>query len=196
MATVRHLGLFPRCIPKENPIPSEPLLNYGSLQSSVAFYWRVKKFSGTATITATFEVIADSEKDLVCGYKEEGENIAGFNVENGYMVRVEPFYQEINGSEGLVVKWRMNFGSFDAGAREGWQVLQTPQTGYEYALVPMEIEGCKDPFYFAVVTSIFEESEGLVVPEFRVEEYWPYDPNDGLGPIYDSATGAQLRAFP
>lgn len=27
-------------------------------------------------------------------------------------------------------------------------------------------------------------------------EYWPYDPNDGLGPIYDSATGVQLRAFP
>jgi len=27
-------------------------------------------------------------------------------------------------------------------------------------------------------------------------EYWPYDPEDGLGPIYDSATGAQLRPFP
>jgi hypothetical protein len=27
-------------------------------------------------------------------------------------------------------------------------------------------------------------------------EYWPYDPGDGLGPIYDSATGAQLRPFP
>jgi len=26
--------------------------------------------------------------------------------------------------------------------------------------------------------------------------YWPYDPGDGDGPIYDSATGAQLRAFP
>ena len=27
-------------------------------------------------------------------------------------------------------------------------------------------------------------------------EYWPYDPGDGLGPIYDATTGAQLRAFP
>jgi hypothetical protein len=27
-------------------------------------------------------------------------------------------------------------------------------------------------------------------------EYWPYDPNDGLGPIYDSTTGEQLREFP
>jgi hypothetical protein len=28
------------------------------------------------------------------------------------------------------------------------------------------------------------------------EEYWPYDPEDGGGPIYDSVTGAQLRDFP
>ena len=28
------------------------------------------------------------------------------------------------------------------------------------------------------------------------EEYWPYDPGDGGGPIYDSVTGAQLRGFP
>lgn len=27
------------------------------------------------------------------------------------------------------------------------------------------------------------------------EEYWPYDPEDGDGPIYDSTTGAQLREF-
>jgi hypothetical protein len=30
----------------------------------------------------------------------------------------------------------------------------------------------------------------------QATEYWPYDPGDGLGPIYDSATGVQLRAFP
>lgn len=30
----------------------------------------------------------------------------------------------------------------------------------------------------------------------KPHEYWPYDPNDGGGPIYDSVTGAQLRPFP
>lgn len=30
----------------------------------------------------------------------------------------------------------------------------------------------------------------------QATEYWPYDPNDGGGPIYDSTTGQQLRAFP
>jgi hypothetical protein len=28
------------------------------------------------------------------------------------------------------------------------------------------------------------------------EEYWPFDPGDGDGPIYDSVTGEQLREFP
>lgn len=32
--------------------------------------------------------------------------------------------------------------------------------------------------------------------EIIAEEFWPYDPGDGGGPIYDSTTGAQLRAFP
>jgi hypothetical protein len=29
----------------------------------------------------------------------------------------------------------------------------------------------------------------------KPHSYWPYDPNDGDGPIYDSETGAQLRSF-
>jgi hypothetical protein len=32
--------------------------------------------------------------------------------------------------------------------------------------------------------------------EIEAVEYWPYDPGDGGGPIYDKDTGAQLRAFP
>lgn len=30
----------------------------------------------------------------------------------------------------------------------------------------------------------------------KPHEYWPYNPNDGLGPIYDKVTGEQLRPFP
>jgi hypothetical protein len=32
--------------------------------------------------------------------------------------------------------------------------------------------------------------------DISIAEYWPYDPGDGGGPIYDSATGEQLRPFP
>lgn len=35
-----------------------------------------------------------------------------------------------------------------------------------------------------------------VTASLEAIEYWPYDPEDGRGPIYDSATGAQLRLFP
>jgi hypothetical protein len=30
----------------------------------------------------------------------------------------------------------------------------------------------------------------------KAHEYWPYDPDDGSGPIYNSSTGEQLRPFP
>lgn len=33
-------------------------------------------------------------------------------------------------------------------------------------------------------------------PTMSVHEYWPYDPGDGGGPIYDTTTGEQLRPFP
>jgi hypothetical protein len=39
-----------------------------------------------------------------------------------------------------------------------------------------------------------DEASGTIT--ITASEYWPYDPGDGLGPIYDSATGAQLRGFP
>jgi hypothetical protein len=38
---------------------------------------------------------------------------------------------------------------------------------------------------------------GVEQSEVKIEiaKYWPYDPEDGGGPIYDSETGAQLRSF-
>jgi hypothetical protein len=38
--------------------------------------------------------------------------------------------------------------------------------------------------------------DGFTGVTIKPHSYWPYDPNDGLGPIYDSETGEQLRAFP
>jgi hypothetical protein len=44
----------------------------------------------------------------------------------------------------------------------------------------------------ALIAHAEEHADGSV----EATEYWPYDPGDGGGPIYDSATGAQLRPFP
>jgi hypothetical protein len=48
------------------------------------------------------------------------------------------------------------------------------------------------------IASFVPDSAEFIDGEIEIEaiEYWPYDPGDGLGPIYDSTTGAQLRPFP
>jgi hypothetical protein len=44
----------------------------------------------------------------------------------------------------------------------------------------------------------FRFGENVVSGDINITatEYWPFDPGDGLGPIYDSVTGEQLREFP
>jgi hypothetical protein len=48
------------------------------------------------------------------------------------------------------------------------------------------------------VDSYVPDTAEFVDGEIKITatEYWPYDPQDGLGPIYDKDTGAQLRPFP
>jgi hypothetical protein len=44
-----------------------------------------------------------------------------------------------------------------------------------------------------------DDPEEPVKPFYLIlepETYWPYDPGDGQGPIYDKDTGKQLRPFP
>jgi hypothetical protein len=47
-------------------------------------------------------------------------------------------------------------------------------------------------------TDPLEENIELPIENLLIEaaEYWPYDPLDGGGPIYDSITGEQIRDFP
>ena len=52
------------------------------------------------------------------------------------------------------------------------------------------------PMYFSEMVGEIDGSEYFYHGEISVNEYWPYDPNDSLGPIYDKTTGKQLRAFP
>ena len=66
--------------------------------------------------------------------------------------------------------------------------------------VPPTAISCVDPesgpyqnqFFPSGIQAIFQEIDEFTLTPF----YWPYDPGDGGGPIYDSATGAQLRPFP
>jgi hypothetical protein len=46
------------------------------------------------------------------------------------------------------------------------------------------------------INAVTVPENGSAEVTIEASEYWPYDPGDGLGPIYNSATGAQLRPFP
>jgi hypothetical protein len=37
---------------------------------------------------------------------------------------------------------------------------------------------------------------GVADLTIKAAEFWPYDPGDGGGPIYDTNTGAQIRPMP
>ena len=49
------------------------------------------------------------------------------------------------------------------------------------------------PFY---ANNTLGSNDLTISASLAAEEYWPYDPNDGGGPIYSSTTGTQLRDFP
>lgn len=53
-------------------------------------------------------------------------------------------------------------------------------------------------FNLLAIDNNAEEEPVPLISTMNIEavEYWPYDPEDGNGPIYDSTTGAQLRPFP
>jgi hypothetical protein len=72
------------------------------------------------------------------------------------------------------------------------RLIEFNSRGFSYVLGPEVIE-LRNPATLAA-------NRGSVIfappaANFEILEYWPYDPGDGGGPIYDSATGAQLREF-
>ena len=71
-------------------------------------------------------------------------------------------------------------GNFSAHTQSAFEYLGKSLT------IPLGVSGESPPNAYSVSITNFT---------WGPETYWPYDPNDDLGPIYDSATGAQLRAF-
>lgn len=192
MATVRHIGLFPFC-PLENDDPVGANTHYPigvELETAMRWYWRVKTWSVTGSITKTatetvtgqMTVQAVSEKELVCngGIFDSLDN-AGTTAALLFFLSIHKrddlFYPE------LVVEL--------VGATSS-PILHTLEDGAGTS----------------PVSGNFVTFDGIAVPCFRGNgataasltiapyQYHAYDPGDGAGPIYDSTTGAQLRPFP
>lgn len=98
-----------------------------------------------------------------------------------------------NGSLGLGTYAVYGAGAY--GFVSGEEFFQD-KTGIQGGSVTFKINGFDDvviPVYYYL-----ESATGFVSYSATIEaaEFFPYAPNDGLGPIYDSTTGTQLRTFP
>jgi hypothetical protein len=212
MASVRHLGLLPSCI---KPVTVLPGTEIGAvyyvlgvdLPTLLKWYWRIKTWSVSASVTSssfftpgtvTYEQTftandrqpgvpgvqnPQNEKDLVCQrrtfFNETEDPLGPFNFElfgDGVSTTVE-FYQDLYYP-------LLNIG-FDGG--NGGVI--TTLSGLGSSGGTITIDGLTVPSFLYPNTST-----GSIIIE--PAEYWPYNPGDGKGPIYDSATGAQLRGFP
>ena len=212
MASVRHLGLFPWCIPTVEanpPFSLYPVSAGNDSDVSLKWYWRVKtwRFVGTATIgsasvsqntlmsnNAAYEdgvyIVPqpENEKGLVCAQGTRAIHNRFADDEFGFYL-----YDAIADPRGIffsgnfypsVIAYITCGGVLFSSASDTTPPPATFGTatidGLSFSLTT---GGTLTPGYSASIT-------------ITAEEYWPYDPGDGGGPIYDSATGAQLRPFP
>lgn len=192
-----------------------------TLEQATAFVWRVKSWKTVhssftsylyedevVTKSNEFEQIFQStkvfsfpsenpinESQLVCGLRspEFGNGVLGFNAgsfsyhppTNSFRPDMfmhlrgggfQNFYPSIFDPFGLTDDLLIFFGEV------GSITLQIGAVGYNQSL----------PVYgYFVRTAVSSSFNQTIVPN----EYWPYDPEDGGGPIYDSITGEQLRDF-
>ena len=214
MASVRHLGLFPWCVdPNTSFFNSDELRQY-----AVPMWWRVKEW----TLNSTAQVLANSdppstetysdtfvfritdiplrflstatfqtEKDLVIAGKA-GTSLGtlGPAYDWSFDALLGDFALELTLTIGPLFSFRAFTGDTPPvdtngeGAQAG--SITSNFCGLSFTAPIKRVLPFADSLY--VITSL--------EATLTATKYWPYDPNDGLGPIYDSTTGAQLRGFP
>jgi hypothetical protein len=246
MATVRHLGLFPRpnsidppcldVIPTGEEDPErDKTWHQVTLQQAIKAYWRVKRWQ--ATINAEYSV---PRFVFVPDPEAEGAEGVGDFVFDGFDVipiteieQLDPTFAPLLEVETELVcrpnvtpNWfalvsteiELNVifkGFLDLGQNGPLNIRKDPDPDSKDLYVAFTATlfgaGFGNPFVFDDI----QLSEDLVFTiswdrtrndeysspysgtvEVKPQEYWPYDPKDGLGPIYDSETGEQLRGFP
>jgi len=208
MATVRKIGLMPQtfgngCILPITDFSFEFHPSYfleGTLDMVMALYWRVREFTVTASVIRsgapreeTFKLRVGDDDGETDGFEKETDLIceqADWYIRASYgntdfTTKLGPAYVDDDGN--YFVSWgvddgletyRSNYRSDRDFGTNGTWVLKF--SGYEIT----------KPLYKV------ESNSGPASVVMNAVEYWPYDPNDGGGPIYDSTTGQQLRPFP
>ena len=211
MATVRHLGLLPFCFSY-----SAANGGYGSTtlgtsspypigldaKTLLRWYWLVRRWTVLATLTGTgfrgvpistsfeetiyngnnYSPELTTETQLVC---QRNNVIYPGDTESPFLLQM--FNEGVQEVEGLY------YPSLSLGYTNGAGFIGTSLVeGGSVTGGTIIMDGLTLPSWlygqFAPITS------GSIT--VTASEYWPYDPNDGGGPIYSTTTGAQLRDFP
>jgi hypothetical protein len=177
-----------------------------TLKEAIDFYWRVKTWDlrwiqsieeGAEPPEYDWEEdvgVPDSEKSLVCGQGvgnpinitadefapfRQCEILGSFNRQNA---KLRPIL--INEDNEYFVNIKT------IGSREDTQVI-IRATKLEDSL-SWRLEG---DIYDQDGEGNQVEFVGTTIFEIGPDKWWPYDPNDGGGPIYDEDTGEQIRSF-
>ena len=221
MASVRHLGLFPWCF---NPAATYFKTADAIRKFAVPMWWRVKEWTlesefviyyfnpeipiNTVTDTNVFSItdIAISPSNASLVQKETDLVCAGvaYDQESGIQYRTTydwtfPFQIGNNSlgegfNECALILGPNFFFEVDADDTRGVTI-----EGDGAILGNLNLGFCGLSFSAPLRQPYLYESLAMVQScscTLTATEYWPYDPGDGLGPIYDSTTGARLRDFP
>jgi hypothetical protein len=218
MATVRHLGLLPFCF-SFSEVP-EIIATFGvstpypiglDVKTLLRWYWLVKRWTVSATVSGlefggdpatdsietTFfngntlapELLVESQ--LVC---RRSTQFFAENETNAFFIKLFDDVQKQEDDD--VVKQEdlyFPYLSMAFSGLAGGIGTSFVEGGDFFAGGSILIDGITLPSYLNNISgSTVSDGSITITPS----EYWPYDPRDGKGPIYDSVTGAQLRGFP
>jgi hypothetical protein len=204
MASVRHLGFFPWCVNEEiSHFKGTDIAEY-----AVPMWWRVKRWSleTTYTIFAGFADPPVSETysssnifNIPSVYQSETDLITAGSLP-GTTIKIPSDFTFGFVLQGFLLDGALVLGPnfvFSADAQDMEGISTSGQYGQRGSL---SVSYCGLEFIAPLKLDApdFETLYDLTNMDaiLTATEYWPYNPGDGKGPIYDSATGEQLRGFP
>ena len=226
MATVRHLGLFPWCTTYHTTqdIGAGTLWPIGLTKSQMLkFYWLIKKIKLTSE-DASLVTIGEhtdffpfnperTEKNLVCAQTYYAQIVDGdfalnfFEIwwsQTLYIESTSLFYPYLRlqfitsevADPSEQTDPNIEQRSRSVVADSYWKSYTSGTTPTEGGVIDFFGEELSMGYGFSVDTGTGSAPQRYGPGAIAAEEYWPYDPGDGGGPIYDSSTGEQLRDFP
>ena len=175
-----------------------------SVEEALAAYWRVKFWRVEFIQSYIGEEIPPPEPDLEPSLPSEKSLVCG-RAEASPIPDADEFYP---------FRQTLVFNSWNNGDPIQRPILINTEEEYFLNIIisgfsqtdrsSVAVTKLEAPLSWRLEGNVFfqglEEPEGdfvgTSIVEIKPRQWWPYDPGDGDGPIYDEDTGEQLRPFP